>query len=77
MEARARLLGHPIHQMLIVFPPGLLGMSVVFDLIYFANDDQVFAAYEQELFSHVVTMAEKQGKGVELLVVPAVDAFDA
>ena len=44
MEARAKLLGHPIHQMLIVFPLGLLGMSVVFDLIYFANGDQVFEA---------------------------------
>ena len=37
----------------------------------------MFAGYEQELFSHVVTMAEKQGKSVELLVVPAVDPFDA
>ncbi|RZI84600.1 MAG: DUF2231 domain-containing protein [Rubrivivax sp.] len=34
MESKAKLLGHPIHQMLIVFPLGLLGASVVFDLIY-------------------------------------------
>src|SRR5262249_12871276 len=40
---------------------------------YDLRDDQLFAGYEQELFSHVVTVAEKQGKGVELLVVPAVD----
>lgn len=33
MEARAKLLGHPIHQMLIVFPLGLLGASLFFDLI--------------------------------------------
>ena len=33
-------------------------------------DDQLFAGYEQELFSHVVTLAEKEGKTVELLVVP-------
>jgi uncharacterized membrane protein len=33
MESRAKLFGHPIHQMLIVFPLGLLGMAVVFDLI--------------------------------------------
>jgi len=32
MESRAKLLGHPIHQMLIVFPLGLLAMAVVFDL---------------------------------------------
>jgi uncharacterized membrane protein len=34
MKARARLLGHPVHQMLIVFPLGLLGTAVVFDIIY-------------------------------------------
>src|SRR5690242_13896946 len=33
MESRAKLFGHPIHQMLIVFPLGLLGMSVIFDII--------------------------------------------
>lgn len=47
------------------------------DAEYDLRDDQLFAAYEQELFSRVVAMAEKQGKGVELLVVPAVDPFDA
>ena len=33
MEARARFLGHPIHQMLIVFPLGLLATAVIFDVI--------------------------------------------
>jgi uncharacterized membrane protein len=33
MESKAKLLGHPIHQMLIVFPLGVLAMSLVFDLI--------------------------------------------
>ena len=33
MESKARLLGHPVHQMLVVFPLGLLGASVVFDLL--------------------------------------------
>jgi uncharacterized membrane protein len=37
MESRARLFGHPVHQMLIVFPLGLLGTSVVFDLIHLAS----------------------------------------
>jgi uncharacterized membrane protein len=39
MESRAKLLGHPIHQMLIVFPLGLLAMAVIFDLfaIGFSN----------------------------------------
>jgi amino acid transporter len=44
---------------------------------YQLRDDQLFAGYEQELFSHVVTLAEKEGKSVELLVVPAVGPFDA
>ncbi len=34
MESKARLFGHPVHQMLVVFPLGLLGTSVVFDLIH-------------------------------------------
>lgn len=33
MESRAKLFGHPIHQMLIVFPFGLLGMAAIFDLL--------------------------------------------
>lgn len=33
MESRAKLLGHPIHQMLVVFPLGLLAMAVIFDLL--------------------------------------------
>lgn len=36
MESRAKLLGHPIHQMLIVFPLGLLAMAVVFDILAIA-----------------------------------------
>lgn len=41
------------------------------------SDDQLFTSYEQELFSHVVQIAEKEGKPLDLLVVPAVDPFDA
>jgi len=44
---------------------------------YQLADAQLFSVYEQELFSTVVSMAEKQGKHVELLVVPGVDPFDA
>src|SRR5579862_1961103 len=44
---------------------------------YELSDVQLFADYERELFSRVVTMAEKAGKTVELLVVPGVDPFDA
>jgi uncharacterized membrane protein len=34
MRSRARLLGHSIHQMLIVFPLGLLGMAGIFDIVW-------------------------------------------
>jgi uncharacterized membrane protein len=34
MESRAKLFGHPIHQMLVVLPLGLLVMGVIFDIIY-------------------------------------------
>jgi amino acid transporter len=44
---------------------------------YDLADDQIFSDYERELFSHVVEIAEKEGKPVELLVVPAVNPFDA
>jgi uncharacterized membrane protein len=33
MESRAKMLGHPIHQMLIVFPLGLLAMAIIFDVL--------------------------------------------
>lgn len=44
MHARVRLLGHPVHQMLVVFPLGLLATAVVFDIIYLVSDSQVMAA---------------------------------
>lgn len=44
---------------------------------YDLTTKQIFSDYEQALFSRVVEMAEKEGKPVELLVVPGVDPFDA
>ena len=38
-----RLLGHPIHPMLIVFPIGLLTATVVFDLVYLVMGAAEFA----------------------------------
>ena len=39
MESKAKLLGHPIHPMLIVFPLGLLATSLIFDIIALAADN--------------------------------------
>ncbi|MEN6607359.1 MAG: APC family permease [Bryobacteraceae bacterium] len=44
---------------------------------YDLAENQFFGDYERELFTRVVSMAEKEGKPVDLLVVPAVDPFDA
>lgn len=45
MESRAKVLGHPIHQMLIVLPLGVLAMSLVFDLIaWFAGMPKLYEA---------------------------------
>ena len=41
------------------------------------SEGQLFTNYERELFSRVVSMAEKEGKPVELLTVPGVNPFDA
>jgi len=34
MQARVKLLGHPMHQMLVVLPLGLLSGAVLFDALY-------------------------------------------
>ncbi|MGQ9633357.1 MAG: APC family permease [Bryobacteraceae bacterium] len=44
---------------------------------YDLAERQLFSDYERELFTKVVALAEKEGKHVDLLVVPAVDPFDA
>ena len=43
MESRAKLLGHPIHPMLIVLPLGLFIAAVVFDALYLWRGSPVFA----------------------------------
>ena len=43
MESRAKLFGHAIHPILIVFPLGLLATGVVFDVVYLLWDDPTMA----------------------------------
>ena len=43
MESRAKLFGHAIHPILIVFPLGLLATGVVFDIIYLITGDPMFS----------------------------------
>src|SRR5262249_44669949 len=44
---------------------------------YALEPNQMFAEAETEVFSKVVTLAEKAGKHVELMVVPGSDPYDA
>jgi|SRR5579872_5451548 len=43
MSKTVKVFGHPIHQMLIVFPLGLLATSVIFDILYFSLGELDFA----------------------------------
>lgn len=43
MQSKAKLFGHPIHQMLVVFPLGLLATSLVFDIVYLTTERAKFA----------------------------------
>lgn len=52
MESHARLLGHPVHQTLVVFPLGLLGTAVIFDLLA-----RFVATPELGLAAHWMTLA--------------------
>ena len=47
MESKAKILGHPIHPMLIPFPLGLLATAVIFNLIYlvWGNPSMATVAY--------------------------------
>ncbi|MFO0588488.1 MAG: DUF2231 domain-containing protein [Polyangiaceae bacterium] len=40
MESRAKFLGHPIHQILVAFPLGLLSTSVAFDVLRTATGNK-------------------------------------
>jgi uncharacterized membrane protein len=39
MQSRVKFAGHPVHPMLVVFPLGLLGTAVIFDIIYLISDN--------------------------------------
>jgi uncharacterized membrane protein len=43
MESRAKLFGHAIHPILIVFPLGLLATAAIFDVIHIVTDSAQWA----------------------------------
>lgn len=42
MESRAKIVGHPAHPILVVFPFGLLVTGVIFDAVHLLNDHPFF-----------------------------------
>ena len=45
MESRIKVVGHPVHPMLIVYPLGLLWSAVVFDVLYMATGNVDLATF--------------------------------
>lgn len=43
MESKAKLFGHAIHPILIVYPLGLLSTAVIFDVIYLITENLTWA----------------------------------
>ena len=51
MESRAKIAGHPVHQMLIVFPLGLLVTAIAFDIAYLVSDNSRWAVMAYDLIA--------------------------
>jgi amino acid transporter len=65
------------HQDVVVMTARLYRREHSFSGSAVVEASQVFDHYEQELFTAAVAVAEKEGKPVSLLVVPATDVFEA
>jgi hypothetical protein len=61
------------HDIVVMTVRGVTAGAGEYDLA----ENQLFTDYERELFTRVVALAEKEGKHVDLLVIPAVNPFDA
>jgi amino acid transporter len=61
------------HDIVVMTVRGITTGAGEYDLA----ENQLFTDDERELFTRVVAMAEKEGKTVDLLAVPAVNPFDA
>lgn len=73
MESKAKVLGHPVHPMLITFPLGLLGMGAIFDLIHVLFDEpQLARAAYYMIGAGILTglLAALPG-AVDLLAIPS------
>src|SRR3954471_21308399 len=73
MEAKAKILGHPIHQMLIPFPFGLLSTAVIFDIIYliWGNPTMVTVSYWMIIAGIIGAIAAAPFGLIDWLAIPA------
>lgn len=72
MESKAKILGHPAHPMLVVFPLGLLATAVVFDLIHLGtrNMQWSIAAYYMIAAGVIGALIAAPFGAVDLMAVP-------
>jgi uncharacterized membrane protein len=72
MESRVKLAGHPLHQMLIVFPLGLLATAVVFDVIFLVTGIPTWtqAAYYMIAAGVITGLAAAVPGTVDWLAIP-------
>jgi uncharacterized membrane protein len=72
MESRVKLAGHPVHQMLIVFPLGLLATAVVFDVVFLVTDNTSWtqAAFFMIAAGVIVGLAAAVPGAVDWLAIP-------
>ena len=73
MESKAKLLGHPIHPMLVMFPIALFSVAVLFDALYLATGTGDFARFA--FFAITIGLAVGLGAAVfgliDWMAVPA------
>jgi uncharacterized membrane protein len=73
MESRAKFFGHPVHQMLIVFPLGLLATTAIFDLLSWitASTGLATAAYYTLLAGVISGVVAAPFGLIDWLAIPA------
>src|SRR4051812_30715296 len=73
VESKAKFLGHPVHQMLVVFPLGLLATAVIFDVarLLGAGPTMVAVAYWTMAAGIVGALVAAPFGTVDWLAIPA------